>query len=102
LAGIRYHHERFDGSGYPEGLRGDAIPLQARIIAVADAFDAMTSGRVYQPAVSDDDGIDELVRASATHFDPACVQAFVRALARVGEHEVGQLPTGLTRLGSTA
>jgi HD-GYP domain-containing protein (c-di-GMP phosphodiesterase class II) len=102
LAGIRYHHERFDGSGYPEGLRGDAIPLQARIIAVADAFDAMTSGRVYQPAVSYDDGIDELVRASATHFDPACVQAFARALARVGEHEVGQLPTGLTRLGSTA
>jgi HD-GYP domain-containing protein (c-di-GMP phosphodiesterase class II) len=80
---IRYHHERWDGSGYPTGLSGEDIPLNARIVAVADAFDAMTSGRVYQKAVTRDDGFKELQRCAGTHFDPACVDAFVAALSRV-------------------
>jgi HD-GYP domain-containing protein (c-di-GMP phosphodiesterase class II) len=83
LDGIRFHHEKVDGTGYPLGLKGDEIPLQARIVAVADAFDAMTSGRVYQPAVSFDDAFAEMERCAGTHFDGACVQAFKRALGRV-------------------
>jgi HD-GYP domain-containing protein (c-di-GMP phosphodiesterase class II) len=82
---IRYHHERWDGAGYPEGLRGAQIPLRARIVAVADAFDAMTSGRVYQPAVSADEAKEELLRCAGTHFDPQCVEAFLRALDRLPE-----------------
>jgi HD-GYP domain-containing protein (c-di-GMP phosphodiesterase class II) len=80
---IRYHHERYDGSGYPMGLRGDAIPLHARIVAVADAFDAMTSGRTYQAAVTMDDARLELLRCAGTHFDPRCVEAFMRAFDRL-------------------
>jgi HD-GYP domain-containing protein (c-di-GMP phosphodiesterase class II) len=77
---IRLHHERWDGTGYPLGLAGEAIPLHARIVSVADAFDAMTSGRVYQPAVTDGAGLAELQRCAGTHFDPRCVEAFVAAL----------------------
>jgi HD-GYP domain-containing protein (c-di-GMP phosphodiesterase class II) len=88
LAGIRFHHERVDGTGYPLGLRGDDIPLQARIVAVADAFDAMTSGRVYQPAVPYDQAFAEMERCVGTHFDGACVQAFKLALQRVKDSEL--------------
>jgi HD-GYP domain-containing protein (c-di-GMP phosphodiesterase class II) len=77
---IRLHHERWDGSGYPLGLKGEDIPLHARIVAVADAYDAMTSGRVYQPAVGDEVAFEELRRCKGTHFDPACVEAFITAL----------------------
>jgi diguanylate cyclase (GGDEF)-like protein len=71
-----YHaHEHMDGSGYPEGLRGDAIPLASRIIAVADAFDAMTTNRPYRGAMSRDDAVAELQRCSGTQFDPQCVAA---------------------------
>ena len=80
---IRYHHERMDGSGYPDGLKGKEIPLHARIVAVADAFDAMTSGRVYQSAINDLDAIEELKRSAGSHFDPACVDSFVRALSKL-------------------
>ncbi|HEY7467440.1 MAG TPA: HD-GYP domain-containing protein [Dehalococcoidia bacterium] len=84
---IRLHHERWDGTGYPVGLSGDQIPLHARIVAVADAYDAMTSGRVYQPAVSDEQAFAELRRCKGTHFDPDCVEAFIKALdkAKAGE-----------------
>jgi HD-GYP domain-containing protein (c-di-GMP phosphodiesterase class II) len=84
---IRLHHERWDGTGYPEGLAGEAIPLHARIVAVADAYDAMTSGRIYQPAVSNDAAFEELRRCKGTHFDPRCVEAFITALdkAQAGE-----------------
>jgi putative two-component system response regulator len=80
---IRYHHERFDGSGYPTGLAGESIPLHARIVAVADAFDAMTSGRSYQPAVSMDEAKLELLRCAGSHFDPRCVEAFMRAFDKL-------------------
>jgi diguanylate cyclase (GGDEF)-like protein len=76
-----YHaHEHIDGSGYPEGLRGDAIPLASRIIAVADAFDAMTSNRPYRAALSHEDALAELERCSGTQFDEACVAALTRSV----------------------
>ena len=85
---IRYHHERWDGSGYPYGLAGEYIPLNARIVAVADAFDAMTSGRVYQPAVTKEDAFEELRSCAGTHFDPDVVEAFGSAVARMRDLEV--------------
>jgi HD-GYP domain-containing protein (c-di-GMP phosphodiesterase class II) len=80
---IRYHHERFDGTGYPDRLQGEQIPISARIVAVADAFDAMTSDRPYRPALPLEKAFIELGRAAGTHFDPRCVQAFLDARARV-------------------
>jgi putative two-component system response regulator len=71
-----YHHERWDGAGYPHGLAGEAIPLYARIAAVADVFDALTMVRPYKWAWSTDDARREVVRLSGTHFDPAVVAAF--------------------------
>ena len=78
--GARYHHERYGGGGYPEGLKGENIPYIARIIAVADAYDAMTSNRVYRKHLSDDDVISELERCSGTQFDPYIAQVAVRML----------------------
>ena len=74
---VRHHHEQFDGSGYPDRLRGEEIPLAARMIAVADSFDAMTSERPYRPPRSRDDAVAELRRCSGTQFDPACVEVFL-------------------------
>ena len=68
--GVRYHHERYDGKGYPDGLKGEAIPYIARIIAVADAYDAMTSDRVYRKHLSSEQVLSELERGSGTQFDP--------------------------------
>lgn len=78
---IRHHHERWDGSGYPDGLAGEAIPLGSRIIAVADAFDAMTSERVYRPAMSIESALAELRRGQGTQFDPQIVEVFHQAEA---------------------
>jgi diguanylate cyclase (GGDEF)-like protein/putative nucleotidyltransferase with HDIG domain len=72
---VFHHHERYDGSGYPGALAGDEIPLEARIIAVADAFEAMTGERTYRPTLTTTDAIAELRAFSATQFDPACVRA---------------------------
>lgn len=72
------HHEKFDGSGYPRGLAGDAIPFGARIFAVVDAFDAMTSARPYHAACSFQDAADQIVLGSGTHFDPLVVHRFLR------------------------
>jgi HD-GYP domain-containing protein (c-di-GMP phosphodiesterase class II) len=71
------HHERFDGSGYPFGLQSEAIPYLARILLVADAFDAMTSDRPYQPALSCDRALAELQRCAGTQFDPHVVDAML-------------------------
>jgi HD-GYP domain-containing protein (c-di-GMP phosphodiesterase class II) len=71
------HHERYDGSGYPRGLRGDEIPIEARVIAVVDAYDAITSERPYQPALARKQAIEELRANAGTHFDPQVVRAFV-------------------------
>jgi diguanylate cyclase (GGDEF)-like protein len=76
-----YHaHEHMDGSGYPEGLRGEVIPLASRIIAVADAFDAMTTNRPYRAALSREDAMTELHRCAGTQFDPQCVAALERSI----------------------
>jgi putative two-component system response regulator len=72
----RYHHERFDGSGYCEGLRGTEIPLAARIVAVADAFDALSSPRVYKAAMPMEKARDLIFKDAGTHFDPVIVEAF--------------------------
>jgi HD-GYP domain-containing protein (c-di-GMP phosphodiesterase class II) len=77
---ILHHHERYDGHGGPDGLRGDAIPLISRLIAVADTYDAMTSDRPYRKALSMQVALDELARCSGTQFDPGVVNAFVEAL----------------------
>lgn len=82
LDGIRHHHERWDGKGYPDGLAGEAIPLPARIITVSDAFDAMTSTRAYRPARSIAQAFEELDRCAGSQFDPAAVAALKRAIER--------------------
>jgi len=74
--GCRYHHERWDGSGYPEGLSGDRIPLLGQVLAVCDAYDAMTSGRAYRRGCSHPEAVEELRRARGTQFSPAIVEAF--------------------------
>ncbi|MEV4003858.1 HD-GYP domain-containing protein [Actinomadura sp. NPDC049753] len=84
LAGIMHHHEKMDGRGYPMGLAGDEIPEFARVISVADAFDSMTSTRSYRAARTKDEAVEELRRGMGDHFDPAMVEAFLRALEREG------------------
>ena len=80
LAIVRSHHEWFDGRGIPDGLAGTNIPLEARIVAAADCFDAMTSDRPYRPGLSIDAALAEIVRCSGTQFDPAVVRAMVAAV----------------------
>ncbi len=75
--GIRYHHERWDGGGYPEGLSGDHIPLVAQILAVCDAYDAMTSGRAYQASRSHLEAVEEIARATGQHFGPGVAAWFL-------------------------
>jgi putative nucleotidyltransferase with HDIG domain len=75
---VRHHHERFDGTGYPDGLVGEDIPIGARIFAIADAFDAMTSDRPYRKAMSLADARKEIEGCSGAQFDPDVVKAFLR------------------------
>jgi HD-GYP domain-containing protein (c-di-GMP phosphodiesterase class II) len=77
---IRHHHERFDGSGYPDGLSGEAIPLSARIFSVADAFDAMTSDRPYRDSLGIERALGEIRAGSGTQFDPEIVRTFVEMI----------------------
>jgi len=77
---IRHHHERYDGSGYPDGLKGEDIPLLSRILAVADAFDAMTSDRSYRKAFSFDKVVQEIESNAGTQFDPQVAQSFLGLL----------------------
>jgi HD-GYP domain-containing protein (c-di-GMP phosphodiesterase class II) len=81
---ILYHHERYDGAGYPFGLEGTKIPMLSRIVLVADAFDAITSHRAYQPALSADFAISEIINNSGTQFDPGVVEAFLVVIERDG------------------
>lgn len=80
LSGIRHHHERFDGSGYPDGLKGEAIPLEARILAIADAFSAMSSDRSYASALPLEEVLEEIRRGAGKQFDPRLVEVFLPIL----------------------
>jgi HD-GYP domain-containing protein (c-di-GMP phosphodiesterase class II) len=82
---IRHHHERMDGGGYPDGLAGEAIPIAARIVAIADQFDMLTSARAYKPAYPVDEAVRQIEAQRGTRFDPACVDALVAELPRFVE-----------------
>ena len=88
------HHEKWDGTGYPRGLSGSSIPLEARIVAIADVFDALCSKRAYKPAWPLADAFREIVNSSGTHFDPACVAAFCRRWVDIKGLFEQQLPDG--------
>jgi HD-GYP domain-containing protein (c-di-GMP phosphodiesterase class II) len=87
---VLYHHERWDGGGYPEGMRGGEIPLEARVLAVADAFDAMTSPRPYRRPFTTERALEEIERCSGTQFDPAVAEAFLAIWSR---GVLGDLPS---------
>ena len=91
---VLHHHENFDGSGYPEGLKGDDIPLGSRILIVADAYEAMTSDRIYRKAIGHERAMDQLNRYKGIQFDPAIVRALERLVQKRGHDafEVSDLP----------
>ena len=99
LAGIRHHHEAWDGGGYPDGLRGEAIPLNARVVCLADSFDAMTSNRPYRPGRSLEQAITEMRDCSGSQFDPRCVEAFVTILRREVEPARPDAPAPMAAAG---
>ena len=82
---VRHHHEYIDGSGYPDGLSGDEISIGARIVAVADAFDAMTSGRVYMQAMGVTRAIEALRNRASKQWDPKVIDALERCMQRIEE-----------------
>ena len=84
IRGVRHHHERFDGNGYPDKLKGKDIPLQARIIAITDAFDALTTDRPYSKAIAKGDALRKLSENGGSHFDPSLVENFCRAMDEKG------------------
>jgi putative nucleotidyltransferase with HDIG domain len=81
---IRHHHERIDGKGYPDGLSGEEIPLEARIMALADAIEAMASDRLYKKALKPEEILDEIERCKGTQFDPKVVEAFAAIVRQEG------------------
>jgi putative nucleotidyltransferase with HDIG domain len=95
---VLHHHERYDGLGYPDGLAAEAIPLESRIVAVCDAFDAMVSRTSYQPVRNVDEALDELRRHAGTQFDPHVVRAFL-ALVEQGIIDVAEAAPSLAGIG---
>ena len=87
---ILHHHERYDGKGYPDGLKGSSIPLCARILSVADAFEAMRSDRPYRRALTMDKAIEELKKNSGTQFDPKVINIFLSILEHNGNDPVNR------------
>ncbi len=77
---IRHHHERYDGRGYPDGLKGDVIPYFSRILSIADAYESIVSGRTYSESHTSDQALDELKKNAGTQFDPGLVDIFIRAI----------------------
>lgn len=96
IPAVRYHHERYDGKGYPEGISGAAIPLTARILAVAEAFDALTSRRAHRDALDAAEALQELRKGAGNQFDPNCVDAFCAMAERLGD-ELISTPTSRWR-----
>ena len=82
IPGMKYHHEKWSGGGYPDGLEGEQIPMQARIVAIADTFDAMTTNRPYQKAMEIGYVVEKIKSFAGTRFDPRVVDAFVNAVKR--------------------
>jgi HD-GYP domain-containing protein (c-di-GMP phosphodiesterase class II) len=99
---VRASHEHYDGRGYPDQLRGEEIPLGARIVAVCDAFQAMTSERPYRPALPVRDALDELHRCAGAQFDPAVVRAFALIVTGITSPEVAADARGADELGEWA
>jgi len=99
LTGIRHHHEAWDGDGYPDGLKGEAIPLNARVVCLADSFDAMTSTRPYRPGRTLQQAIVEMRRCAGSQFDLRCVEAFIVILEREVEPAQFPSPTLMTATG---
>ena len=87
---VLYHHERWDGTGYPTGRSGEQIPVEARVLAIADAFDAMTSDRPYRRALSHEEALAEVERCAGTQFDPEIVEIFVDLFWESDELAAGQ------------
>ncbi len=83
IPGVRHHHEKWNGKGYPDGLKGKEIPLNARIIAIADTYDAMTSTRVYRPALSPQMALDEIKKFSGIQFDPELSNVFISSMKKI-------------------
>ncbi len=79
---VRHHHERMDGTGYPDGIGGDDIPIAVRIVSIADSYDAMTSNRAYRSALTNRKAFDELKKCSGTQFDGALVPEFIEVVRR--------------------
>jgi HD-GYP domain-containing protein (c-di-GMP phosphodiesterase class II) len=98
LDAVRHHHERWDGDGYPWGLRGEEIPLLARLMAVADAYSAMTTDRPYRKSMPAGTALRILREGAGTQWDPECVDAFLRVRAPLFLHQTntGKDPTPLT------
>ena len=92
LPAILYHHENYDGTGYPDGLKVEDIPLSARILCVADAYDSMTADRPYRSSPGKDYAISELHRCSGSQFDPKIVELFLQLI----EHDNSTLHRGVT------
>jgi HD-GYP domain-containing protein (c-di-GMP phosphodiesterase class II) len=91
---VLHHHESYDGSGYPEGLKGDEIPLGSRVIIVADAYEAMTSDRIYRKAMGHERAMEQLQKFKGVQFDPKMVRAIDQLLQKrgPGAFEVSDLP----------
>ena len=90
IEGIKYHHERFDGKGYPEGLSGKKIPLFARIIAIADAYDALTIGRPYKSPLSKNEALLEIKKCAGSQFDEELVEVFIEEIKK-NDREINQM-----------
>jgi putative two-component system response regulator len=94
ICGVRHHHERFDGKGYPDKLVGEQIPLEARILAVADTFDAMTTNRAYRTSLGYEKAVAEIERCSGTQFDPGVAAAFISIEREQIDQVLLSLPSG--------
>ena len=99
IACVRHHHERWDGTGYPDGLAGEAIPLGARIVSVVDVWDALSTARPYKPAYPQDKVLSILSKGRGTEFDPALVDLFLQVLEEEGD-EMRALVDGAAGAGS--